>query len=176
MLLSSTLILLWIVLLLPSRHADAIQVSHKVSTPLLSPAIATPTTSRRSFFAKATTAITSGSFVVGFCGKDLSIANAAIDVSGLPLENDPSPQSSSNTRPGGVNNGGGRGVPPSQLKSGPLANTKLGFQVGGGPRPEDVVRAIDEPRYEAARKAQGLGPLFLENMPIETQPEQFQLK
>ena len=62
---------------------------------------------------------------------------------------------------------GVRGVPPQQLQSGVFAKSPLGFQVGGGPRPEEVVRAIDAPRYEAARKAQGLGPKFLEGIPIE---------
>jgi hypothetical protein len=62
------------------------------------------------------------------------------------------------------------GRAPNQPKSGPLAGTKLGFQVGGdGPRLEEQVRKIDEPRYAAVRKAQGLGPLFLEGVPIEQQ-------
>ena len=91
------------------------------------------------------------------------VAHAGIDVSGLPVEQN------NNSSPFGNNNSGGaKGVPPSQLKSGPLANTKLGFQVGGGPRPEEVVRAIDEPRYNAVRKAQGLPPMFLEGVPIES--------
>mmetsp|Transcript_33827 Transcript_33827/g.60841 ORF Transcript_33827/g.60841 Transcript_33827/m.60841 type:complete len:137 (+) Transcript_33827:2-412(+) len=107
-----------------------------------------PTTSRRTFFIKAAAA-TSIATTAACC----EVANAAIDVSGLRTEQPTVPP----------------GRPPNQPSSGPLAGTKLGFQVGGGPRPEEEVRKIDEPRYAAARKAQGLGPLFLEGVPIEQQ-------
>lgn len=97
------------------------------------------------------------------------VAHAGIDVSGLPVEQNSSSFSNNAQQ---TPNGANKGVPPSQLKSGPLANTKLGFQVGGGPRSEEVVRAIDEPRYDAVRKAQGLPPMFLEGVPIESNSQQ----
>lgn len=126
-----------VLLVLTARNAESLHVS-----------------SRRDFFVKAATSTTT----IAFGGAQL--AHAAIDVSGLPVEQ--SPQSNA------------RGVDPRQLKSGPLAGTKLGFQVGGGPRSEEVVRAIDQPRYEAVRKTQGLGPMFLDGVPRETQPEKIQ--
>lgn len=115
-----------------------------------------PTTtsrSRRAFFVEAAAAATA---VVA----TTEVANAAIDVSGLRAEGGQPVAASA------------QGQAPSNLKSGPLAGTKLGFQVGGGPRPEEEVRRIDEPRYAAARKAQGLGPLWLEGVPIEQQQQQ----
>ena len=78
-------------------------------------------------------------------------ANAAIDVSGLKVE-----------KPAVT-----PGRPPNAPPSGPLAGTPLGYKVGGGPRSEEEVRKIDEPRYAAVRKAQGLPPLFLDGVPIE---------
>mmetsp|Transcript_20571 Transcript_20571/g.44790 ORF Transcript_20571/g.44790 Transcript_20571/m.44790 type:complete len:146 (-) Transcript_20571:94-531(-) len=114
------------------------------------------TSSRRAFFVKATTTATV--VVVGGSSATIEAANAAIDVSGLRVEGD---------QPVAA-----RGQAPSNLKSGPLAGTKLGFQVGGGPRPEEEVRKIDEPRYAAVRKAQGLGPLWLEGVPIEQRQQQ----
>ena len=45
------------------------------------------------------------------------------------------------------------GKPPNAPPSGPLANTPLGYQVGGGPRPEAEVREIDRARYKAAAGA-----------------------
>lgn len=110
-----------------------------------------PTTcnSRRAFFNKATTAASTIIFVGTTIGG--KAANAGIDVSGLRVEQPPATP----------------GRPPNAPPSGPLAGTKLGFQVGGGPRSEEEVRRIDEPRYAAVRKAQGLPPLFLEGMPIE---------
>mmetsp|Transcript_16560 Transcript_16560/g.19087 ORF Transcript_16560/g.19087 Transcript_16560/m.19087 type:complete len:179 (+) Transcript_16560:34-570(+) len=117
---------------------------------------------RRNFLAKTTAA----TIAVAFLGTQ-QVA-AAIDISGLPVEG-------GGSRSNSQSNGGARGIPPTQLKSGPFANSPLGFQVGGGPRPEEVVRAIDAPRYDAARRAQGLGPKFLEGVPIEVaQPEQIQ--
>jgi hypothetical protein len=113
-----------------------------------------PTSSRRTFFIKAAAAATSTSVIA------TTAANAAIDVSALRAEQQ---QPTANVAPGRA---------PNQPRSGPLASTKLGFQVGGGPRPEEEVRKIDEPRYAAARKAQGLGPLFLEGVPIEQQQQQ----
>jgi hypothetical protein len=110
---------------------------------------------RRAFFieaAAATVVVVGGSIATG------EAANASIDVSGLRVE--------------GGQPVAARGQPPSKLKSGPLAGTKLGFQVGGGPRPEEEVRRIDEPRYAAVRKAQGLGPLWLEGVQIEQQQQQ----
>jgi len=104
--------------------------------------------SRRNFFATAVKPVVAVAFA--------EASNAAIDVSGLTVE------STSAT-----GSGPGRGIEPSQIRSGPLSKTKLGFQVGGGARPEEVVRAIDAPRYEAVRKAQGLGPAFLEGVPRE---------
>jgi hypothetical protein len=109
-----------------------------------------PTSSRRTFFIKVAAATSTCGIATAAC---CEVANAAIDVSGLRAEQP-------TVTPGRA---------PSQPKSGPLAGTKLGFQVGGGPRPEEEVRKIDEPRYAAARKAQGLGPLFLEGVPIEQQ-------
>ena len=108
--------------------------------------------SRRAFFVEAAAAT-----VVVVCGSS-EAANAAIDVSGLRVD-----------QPVAT-----RGQAPSNVKSGPLAGTKLGFQVGGGPRPEEEVRRIDEPRYAAVRKAQGLGPLWLEGVPIDQQQQQQQ--
>jgi len=96
-----------------------------------------------------------------------NVANAAIDVSGLRTEQTQQQQQQTT---GTVTGPPGRA--PSQPASGPLAGTKLGFQVGGGPRSEEEVRKIDEPRYAAVRKAQGLGPLFLEGVPIEQQQQQ----
>jgi hypothetical protein len=107
-----------------------------------------PTSSRRNFFIKAAAATSTS--VIATTSACCEVANAAIDVSGLTRAEQPT-------------------VTPNQPRSGPLAGTKLGFQVGGGPRPEEEVRKIDEPRYAAARKAQGLGPLFLEGVPIEQQ-------
>lgn len=114
--------------------------------------------SRRAFFVKAATTATV--LVVGGSSATIEAANAAIDVSGLRVEGD---------QPVAT-----RGQAPSNPKSGPLAGTKLGFQVGGGPRPEEEVRRIDEPRYAAVLKAQGLGPLWLEGVPIEQQQQQQQ--
>jgi hypothetical protein len=108
--------------------------------------------SRRTFFLKAVTS-TSVIATAACWGTRNEVANAAIDVSGLRAESTP-------TTPGRA---------PSQPSSGPLAGTSLGFQVGGGPRPESEVRQIDEPRYAAVRKAQGKGPLFLEGLPREKQ-------
>ena len=110
-----------------------------------------PTSSRRTFFIKAAAATS----VIATTAACCEVANAAIDVSGLRTEQQ---------QPTGT-----PGRAPNQPQSGPLAGTKLGFQVGGGPRPEEEVRKIDEPRYAAVRKAQGLGPLFLEGVPIEQQ-------
>ena len=90
---------------------------------------------RRWFLAQAAAVVT--------LTKTADAAKAAIDVSGLQVE------------------GGGRA--PNQPPSGPLAGTKLGFQVGGGPRPEEEVRKIDEARYRAA----GKGPSFLVGVPRE---------
>ena len=110
--------------------------------------------SRRTFFIKA---VASTSVIAtAACGLE-EVANAAIDVSGLTTA------AESTTTPSTP------GRPPNQPASGPLAGTKLGFQVGGGPRPESEVRKIDEPRYAAVRKAQGKGPLFLEGVPQEEQ-------
>jgi hypothetical protein len=108
-----------------------------------------PTSSRRTFFIKAAAATS----VIATTAACCEVANAAIDVSGLRADQP-------TVTPGRA---------PTQPASGRFAGTKLGFQVGGGPRPEEEVRKIDEPRYAAARKAQGLGPLFLEGVPIEQQ-------
>ena len=94
--------------------------------------------------------------VVGSISATSEAANAAIDVSGLRVDQPV-------VTPGQA---------PTKPKSGPLAGSKLGFQVGGGPRPEEEVRRIDEPRYASVRKAQGLGPLFLEGVPIEQQQQE----
>lgn len=60
------------------------------------------------------------------------------------------------------------GKPPNAPPSGPLANTPLGYQVGGGPRPEAEVREIDRARYKAAA---GAAPAktasFLDGVPLE---------
>mmetsp|Transcript_19490 Transcript_19490/g.40153 ORF Transcript_19490/g.40153 Transcript_19490/m.40153 type:complete len:157 (+) Transcript_19490:117-587(+) len=113
--------------------------------------------SRSDFFVEVAAATV---VVVGGGSATIGAANAAIDVSGLRVEGG---------RPVGA-----RGQAPSNLKSGPLAGTKLGFRVGRGPRPEEEVRRIDEPRYAAVRKAQGLGPLWLEGVQIEQQQQQQQ--
>ena len=68
------------------------------------------------------------------------------------------------------------GRPPNPQASGPLANTPFGFQVGGGPRPEEEVRKIDEARYRAAGRSplDGLpraGPSFLEDGATVPPPE-----
>ena len=68
------------------------------------------------------------------------------------------------------------GRPPNPQASGPLANTPFGFQVGGGPRPEEEVRKIDEARYRAAGRSplDGVpraGPSFLEDGATEPPPE-----
>ena len=70
------------------------------------------------------------------------------------------------------------GRAPNQPASGPLANSPFGFKVGGGPRPEEEVRKIDEARYRAAGKAPSFfdgvpraGPSFLEDGAIEPLPE-----
>lgn len=110
---------------------------------------------RRAFVIQVA-AITTATTTAGGCSKT---ANAAIDVSGLKQAAAPTP---------------GRAAPNGGPKSGLLAGTKLGYQVGGGPRSEEEVRAIDEPRYAAVRKAQGLGPKFLEGVPIEGQQQQQQ--
>ena len=115
-----------------------------------------PNTNRRNVLKAAATSATA--VILG----GVKNANAAIDVSGLPVEQQPSLTANNSS-----SNNNARGVNPSQLKSGPFANTKLGFQVGGGPRSEEVVRAIDQPRYDAVRKAQGLGPAFLDGVPRE---------
>jgi hypothetical protein len=115
-------------------------------------------TSRRTFVTKAAasaSAIATAVVVAG--GGAGEVANAAIDVSGLSVEPLAVTPGQAPTR---------RGAPPA---SGLLAGTKLGFQVGGGPRSEEEVRKIDEPRYAAVRKAQGLGPAFLEGVPIESE-------
>jgi hypothetical protein len=114
--------------------------------------------SRRTFFINAVTS-TSVIATAAWCGDE--VANAAIDVSGLRAESTTS-SSVPNQTPGRA---------PNQPASGPLAGTKLGFQVGGGPRPESEVRKIDEPRYAAVRKAQGKGPLFLDGVAEEQQPD-----
>jgi hypothetical protein len=118
-----------------------------------------PTSSRRTFFIKAAAAAATSTSVIATtltaASYDCEVANAAIDVSGLRAEQQ---QKQATVTPGRA---------PNQPKSGPLAGTKLGFQVDNGPRSEEQVRKIDEPRYAAVRKAQGLGPLFLEGVPIE---------
>ena len=68
------------------------------------------------------------------------------------------------------------GRPPNPQASGPLANSPFGFQVGGGPRPEEEVRKIDEARYRAAGRSplDGVpraGPSFLEDGATEPPPE-----
>ena len=68
------------------------------------------------------------------------------------------------------------GRPPNPQASGPLANTPFGFQVGGGPRPEEEVRKIDEARYRAAGRSPldsvpRAGPSFLEDGATEPPPE-----
>lgn len=114
--------------------------------------------SRRAFFVRAAAgSLIAVTTTAAPCCGEREVANAAIDVSGLKVE-----------RPTAVVIPPGR--PPNQQPSGPLAGTRLGFQVGGGPRPEEEVRKIDEPRYAAVRKAQGLGPAFLEGVPTE-QPQ-----
>ena len=107
--------------------------------------------SRRNFLPKA-----AGIAAAAACG-EVKVANAGIDVSGIKVEQPPKPAVTP-------------GRPPNAPKSGPLAGTALGFQVGGGPRSESEVREIDAPRYAAVRKAQGLPPLFLEGVPVEKQP------
>lgn len=60
------------------------------------------------------------------------------------------------------------GRPPNakDVSSGPLANSPLGFQVGGGPRPEAEVREIDKKRYEAAAGAKAPATAdFLDGVP-----------
>jgi hypothetical protein len=120
-----------------------------------------PTSSRRTFFIKAAAAAATSTSVIATtltaASYDCEVANAAIDVSGLRAEQQQK-QATVTVTPGRA---------PNQPKSGPLAGTKLGFQVDNGPRSEEQVRKIDEPRYAAVRKAQGLGPLFLEGVPIE---------
>jgi hypothetical protein len=108
--------------------------------------------SRRTFFKKAA-ATTSVIATAACCGNEA--ASAAIDVSGLKIESE---STNTQTTPGRA---------PNQPPSGPLAGSSLGFQVAGGPRPENEVRQIDEARYAAVRKAQGKGPLFLEGVPLE---------
>jgi hypothetical protein len=136
------LLLLLLIILLP-RNSDSLQFP----------------SSRRNFFIKTATAATAASC---FCctGGGVEVANAAIDVSGLKVEQSSSSTITTTTTPGRA---------PNQPSSGPLAGTSLGFQVGGGPRSEDEVRKIDEPRYAAVRKSQGKGPLFLDGVPIEQQ-------
>ena len=101
--------------------------------------------SRRAFIRATSTIATTAA-----CGE---VANAGIDVSSLKVEQPP-------VTPG---------KPPNAPPSGPLAGTPLGYKVGGGPRSEEEVRKIDEPRYAAVRKAQGLPPLFLDGVPVEKQ-------
>jgi hypothetical protein len=113
--------------------------------------------SRRTFFTKAATASV---IAAACCGNE--VANAAIDVSGLRVT-----ESQTQTTPGRA---------PNQPASGPLAGTSLGFQVAGGPRPESEVRKIDEARYAAVRKATGQGPLFLDGVPREQQPDEIKRK
>lgn len=125
-------------------------------------------TSRRTFVAKAAAACAVAVAGGGAGAGAGEVANAAIDVSGLRTE---PPVLAVTVTPGQAPTK--RGTPP---KSGPLAGTKLGFQVGGGPRSEEEVRQIDEPRYAAVRKAQGLGPLFLEGLPIEGQEGTSEIK
>mmetsp|Transcript_2991 Transcript_2991/g.4870 ORF Transcript_2991/g.4870 Transcript_2991/m.4870 type:complete len:151 (-) Transcript_2991:230-682(-) len=99
--------------------------------------------SRRAFV-KAAALATTAAACVGVVG----VENAAsIDVSGLSIE------------------GAAPGRAPNQPASGPLAGSKLGFQVGGGPRPEEEVRKIDEARYKAARGSNN--PAFLDGVPRE---------
>jgi len=63
------------------------------------------------------------------------------------------------------------GRPPNAPPSGPLANTPLGYQVGGGPRPEAEVREIDKKRYEAAAgAAPEKSASFLDGLPREAPP------
>ena len=143
LLLDASLLLLLLLILVP-RNSDSLQFPSSNS-------------SRRNFFIKATTATTAACI---WCTGGVEVANAAIDVSGLKVEQSSSSTITTTTTPGRA---------PNQPASGPLAGTKLGFQVGGGPRPEEEVRKIDEPRYAAARKAQGKGPLFLDGVPIEEQ-------
>jgi hypothetical protein len=102
--------------------------------------------SRRAFFVRATSTIAT----TAAWGE---VANAGIDVSSLKVE-----------QPAVT-----PGKPPNAPPSGPLAGTPLGYKVGGGPRSEEEVRKIDEPRYAAVRKAQGLPPLFLDGVPVEKQ-------
>lgn len=118
---------------------------------------------RRRFLAKTAASIAAFEITTG---GGVRTVNAAIDVSGLPVEG-----GSSSRQP---SSGGARGVSPSELKIGPPSNSPLGFQVGGGPRSEEVVRSIDAPRYDAVRRAQGLPPKFLEGVPVEARPEAIQ--
>ena len=102
---------------------------HKLITSLLLLGLSVSTTesiqvqsSRRNFFAKATSALATAA--VGG-----EAANAGIDVSGIKVEQPPKPPVTP-------------GRPPNAPKSGPLAGTALGFQVGGGPRSEEVRRRV----------------------------------
>ena len=155
--LNKLLLIASLLLFLLLRNSESLQL-FPTST---STSTATTSTTRRTFFIKAAAATSTS--VIATTAAYHEVANAAIDVSSLRTE-----QSQTTVTPGPP------GRAPSQPGSGPFAGTKLGFQVGGGPRPEEEVRKIDEPRYAAVRKAQGLGPLFLEGVPIEQQQQQQQ--
>ena len=150
--LNKLLLIASLLLFLLLRNSESLQLFPTSTT-------ATATTTRRTFFIKAAAATSTS--VIATTAAYHEVANAAIDVSSLRTE-----QSQTTVTPDPP------GRAPSQPASGPFAGTKLGFQVGGGPRPEEEVRKIDEPRYAAVRKAQGLGPLFLEGVPIEQEQQQ----
>ena len=123
--------------------------------------------SRRSFFKATTAATTAACLVVGNAN--------AIDVSGLVIEGGATAQLSQTSNSASIDvsslaiEGAQPGRAPNQPASGLLAGTKLGFQVGGGPRPEEVVRKIDESRYKAATVPgrPNNNPAFLEGLPRE---------
>jgi hypothetical protein len=131
---------LLLILLLSISNSASLQFNFHPTTS----SSTTTRSSRRAFFVKAAATLTAATTTV-------TAAEAAIDVSGLRVV---APEGQPALAPGRA---------PNQPPSGPLAGTSLGFQVGGGPRPESEVRKIDEARYQAA----GKGPSFLVGVPRE---------
>ena len=125
----------------PSPYPSVAPKPLPTPAPPLAPS---PALQRRAFFLVATASVTAG--------RASGVANAVPAFLADAPELKPPP-----------------GRPPNAPPSGPLANTPLGYKVGGGPRPEAEVREIDKARYAkvAPRVVPDKVPSFLDGVPRE---------